>query len=653
VLRQRRLAPAIVVALFLAFASSASANPYVVNNSLDPDNTTGSCSSSGTCSLRQAVNAANANAGADTITFSVTSAHVTNGPVASGIHSTGPITIDGGGTVTILADSGNNTLVMDNSAVTAISSTLKNIALDGQGTFNTGNGGAAILAQVAGGGANTLTLDHTTVKGFTSSSGGAGLEAASAAITLNVVDSTIKNNTASAGSTGGGGIYASDGHLNVTRSTLSGNTAPANSGGAINAAFGGAGTEVVTIVDSTITGNSASQGSAIQDNTGNLKISFSTITGNTSSLAGTGAIEPGGFTTDRFKGNILNNPGSPKECGNITQATVDGFNFFRDATCQTSTTNSNHPSTAISVGALQDNGGPTFTQALPSGSAAINSVPTGNCTDLSAAAVTTDQRGIGRPQDGACDAGAFEFVPAPVNSVAPSISGTAAVGQTLTCDPGTWSGSPTFAYEWRRDGTPITGATGATYNVAAADAGHSLVCHVTGTNSAGSTTADSTGVAIPAGTSGGGAGGGGTTPPPDTTPPSVTSYSLSATTFRAASSGGSVIARKRPPIGTRVKFALSEAATMTFTVKRVLPGRKRAGRCEKPSKRNRRGKKCTRLVSKGSFKVAGVAGANSFKFTGRLKGRKLAPGSYKLIARAKDAAGNKSRTSARSFKIVR
>lgn len=90
------------------------------------------------------------------------------------------------------------------------------------------------------------------------------------------------------------------------------------------------------------------------------------------------------------------------------------------------------------------------------------------------------------------------LTPAPLNSVAPSISGNPQPGSTLSCDPGTWSGSPTFAFQWLRDGVPIAGATASSYAVAAGDVGATLVCRVTATDSGGSTSADSSGVAVTA-----------------------------------------------------------------------------------------------------------------------------------------------------------
>ena len=178
--------------------------------------------------------------------------------------------------------------------------------------------------------------------------------------------------------------------------------------------------------------------------------------------------------------------------------------------------------------------------------------------------------------------------------------------------------------------------------------GGSFTGTVTSTDSRGNSTSAVRNITV-AGPRGGG-GDGGTTPP-DTTAPTVGGYSLAASAFRAASSGGSV-AKKRAPVGTRVSYTLSEASTVKLTVVRLLGGRKRGGKCERPSRRNRKGKSCKRTVTVGTFTGPGNAGANSFKFTGRVKRRKLAPGSYQLLVQASDAAGNKSTQLKRSFRIV-
>jgi Cutinase len=88
----------------------------------------------------------------------------------------------------------------------------------------------------------------------------------------------------------------------------------------------------------------------------------------------------------------------------------------------------------------------------------------------------------------------------PKNVSLPTISGSARVWQTLSCAQGSWTGNLplTFAYQWRRDGAAISGATGSTYVVEEADAGHTLTCEVIATNGVGSTHVTSTGVSVPA-----------------------------------------------------------------------------------------------------------------------------------------------------------
>lgn len=95
-------------------------------------------------------------------------------------------------------------------------------------------------------------------------------------------------------------------------------------------------------------------------------------------------------------------------------------------------------------------------------------------------------------------AGALAATNKPVNSVLPAVTGTKTVGQTLTCSSGTWSKSPSYAYQWRRNGEAIIGATASTRLLAAPDAGATMSCTVSATNAgvtAVATSAETTAVA--------------------------------------------------------------------------------------------------------------------------------------------------------------
>ena len=85
---------------------------------------------------------------------------------------------------------------------------------------------------------------------------------------------------------------------------------------------------------------------------------------------------------------------------------------------------------------------------------------------------------------------------APGNTALPVISGTTQDGHVLTTTNGTWNGPPAsaYAYQWRRDGVDIGGATAATYTLVTADVGAMMTVAVTATNAKGSGTAIAAGV---------------------------------------------------------------------------------------------------------------------------------------------------------------
>jgi hypothetical protein len=133
----------------------------------------------------------------------------------------------------------------------------------------------------------------------------------------------------------------------------------------------------------------------------------------------------------------------------------------------------------------------------------------------------------------------------------------------------------------------------------------------------------------------------------------ITGLTISPSAFFAAPSGATVsaaMASKKKKYGAKVSYHDSQVATTAFTVLRETSGRRQGKSCKKPSKSNKHGKRCTILTAVGSFSHVDSVGADSLHFSGRLKGKKLAAGSYRLQAVARDAAGNGAAVD-KSFKI--
>lgn len=77
--------------------------------------------------------------------------------------------------------------------------------------------------------------------------------------------------------------------------------------------------------------------------------------------------------------------------------------------------------------------------------------------------------------------------PVPVNTIAPVATGNVFYGVQLSSTTGTWTSitTPTYSYQWKRNGSNISAATSSTYNCVEADEGQSITCAVTATNTAG------------------------------------------------------------------------------------------------------------------------------------------------------------------------
>jgi hypothetical protein len=229
--------------------------------------------------------------------------------------------------------------------------------------------------------------------------------------TLTLSGCAIVGNTTN-GSGDGGGI-ANEGVLTITNSTVSGNSAGS---GNSNPFFGGgiANTGALTIVNSTISDNRAPEnltgsGGGIANISGGVStIASSTISGNASSgnnACGGGIFnDAAGSVTLRSTIIALNDaPGSPDICGTITSQNFNLVGISSGGTIANPQSFDQIGTTGAPIdpllGALQNNGGPTFTRALQSNSVAIDH---GDPNSGS-----RDQRGYLRA--GFPDIGAFEF----------------------------------------------------------------------------------------------------------------------------------------------------------------------------------------------------------------------------------------------------
>ena len=155
---------------------------------------------------------------------------------------------------------------------------------------------------------------------------------------------------------------------------------------------------------------------------------------------------------------------------------------------------------------------------------------------------------------------------------------------------------------------------------------------------------------------GGGAGGGGNgAAAADRTPPVLSRLRLSPRAFRSSGAVTAAAARsaRRTGRGTKITFTLSERASVVVGILRRTTGRRVGASCRTPTAATRSRARCTRYVTAVTLRRAALpAGSNRIAFSGRIGTRRLAPGSYRVVARPTDAAGNRGAQRATAFRIV-
>jgi CSLREA domain-containing protein len=357
--------------------------------------------------------------------LTIANGSVPNGSNGGGIYNSGTLTLTscnvfGNNVVTSPANFGGGiyntgTLTLNQTNLGGLAAGQANTATDGGGIYNfativmtggsvAGNTGGGI-SNVFGGSSSlngvSVTSNLSTQNGIT---GGVSVAPFSSATILNCV---VANNSAA---TAGAGIY-NGGTATVINTTISGNASAATGGGVVNQ--GGFVAPTIRMTNVTISNNrsdsdnnGAESGGGIFRNAGTVILKNTIVAGN---FRGTGAIR-----------DDINGAMDP----------TSAFNLVGDGSGMSGISNgnnANHVGTAASpinagLAALGNNGGPTMTHALLTGSPAINTGSNALAVDQNNSPLLTDQRGSGfsRIADTSVDIGACEMQTGPVPTPTPT-----------------------------------------------------------------------------------------------------------------------------------------------------------------------------------------------------------------------------------------
>lgn len=377
----------------------------------------------GACTLRAAVQEANALAGADTIqlpagTFLLSGAPGEDLAASGDLDVTASLTIQGAGQGVTILDGNDGDRILHVTAFSAIDFTLRDVTLTG-GRLTDDRGAALRLSSPGTALVERVTITDNHVLGASSAAVGGGITAIGGSL-------TVRDCVLAANSADSGGALFGNGSLLLEDTTIADNTSRA---GSFAILYGN------TIVRrSTIVGNRASGNMTLWADAGTHLIENSTFSGNIDpsallfALGSTLTVRNGTVTandvptailasvdaTVLMQNSIFHDPLANFECatsGNGVKLSL-GTNIDRDGTCATEP--NDLPSVNPLLGTLADNGGPTDTHLPAAGSLAIDNGDDGVCP-------ATDQRGAARPVDGdgdtssQCDIGAVE-VPEPVGA---------------------------------------------------------------------------------------------------------------------------------------------------------------------------------------------------------------------------------------------
>jgi CSLREA domain-containing protein len=355
-------ASALTALALLVVATQTSAAMFTVNSTADTDDLV--CNAAPDCTLREAINAANAAPGPDTIDFSVSGTITLGSTLPNVTDTTGLTTIDGAGqSITVSGNNSVRVMIVDLGA----SLDLRNLTIaNGLANVSGDNFGGGILNN------GTLTMTTSTLTNNFAVFGGGIFNTGTLTLTSSTVSRTVALPliTPVGDSAAFGGGIDNRAIAMLTNSTVSVLAAANEGGGILNQG-------TLNLTNSTVSGNSGvNTGGGIDNLAGTLSLANSTVSGNSAAFGAGGGIVNYPAAVATVKNTIVANSTSGGDCsGTITSL---GHNLSSDNSCgldsdgaNPDTTDGDWINTDPVLGALANNGGPTDTHALLTGSPAI------------------------------------------------------------------------------------------------------------------------------------------------------------------------------------------------------------------------------------------------------------------------------------------